>query len=323
MSVVKPRVKERTHPPSNLEEDMSDTALSSVPLGEESIWDAPLGEVRPFLRWAGGKGWLLPLLKEQAPKNFETFYEPFLGSGAVLLSISTGIKRRASDLNAGLINAFEIVRDNPTALVARLQSFGYSQSEYLDARISFNALKKDADASAVEKAALFIYLNKTSFNGLYRENARGDFNVPWGKRTNAPVHLEDLILGASANLRGQDASSRVEFEVGDYLDPLRKAGPSDWVYLDPPYSPLSKTANFVGYTAGGFDAQQQTLLRDEAEAAVQRGALILLSNADTPEVRELYRGQNWRHKEVFVTRSVGALGNTRKKVSELLVKSYD
>jgi DNA adenine methylase len=316
-------VRESCYQPSNLEEDMSDSGFSTVPLGEESIWDALASEAKPFLRWAGGKGWLLPLLKEQAPRSFKAFFEPFLGSGAVLLSVSTGVKRKASDLNAELINAFEIVRDNPSSLIARLRSFGYSKSDYLEARICFNELKRDAGASPDEKAALFIYLNKTSFNGLYRENARGDFNVPWGKKTKAPVHLEELILRASKNLRGQDSTSRAEFEVGDYLGTLRKAGPGDWIYLDPPYSPLSKTANFVGYTAGGFGAEQQTLLRDEAEAAVERGALVLLSNADTVEVRELYSERKWHHKEISVSRSVGALRNTRKKVPELLVKSYD
>lgn len=308
---------------SNIGKKLSGVDHSSVPFGEASIWEAQSSEAKPFLRWAGGKGWLLPLLGAHAPREFETFYEPFLGSGAVLLSIPEDKKRRGSDLNVELINTFQIVRDNPKDLIRRLRLFGFSQSDYLDARAKFNTLKRSGGVSHVEKAALFIYLNKASFNGLYRENASGDFNVPWGKRESAPVNLEKLILGASTRLRGRDISSQTEFEVGDYIQTLRKAGPGDWVYLDPPYSPLSGTANFVGYTAGGFAAQQQEILRDEAEAAVARGALVLLSNADTPEVRNLYSGEKWRHQEVAVSRSVGAMSSTRKKVPELLVKSYD
>ena len=301
---------------------MTGLAHSNIPLGEESFWDVRGSQVKPFLRWAGGKGWLLPLLTEQAPKHFESFHEPFLGSGAVLLSIPTGKKRYGSDLNAELINAFVIVRDSPNELISRLRSFGFTQSDYLQARSKFNELKKDRSASNVEKAALFIYLNKASFNGLYRENANGEFNVPWGKRESAPINLEVLISRASESFQGQGDSDQTQFTVGDYLQTLRKVGAGDWVYLDPPYSPVSETANFVGYTSRGFDASQQEILRDEAEAAAARGASILLSNADTPEVRNLYAGSEWNITEVAVTRSVGATSATRKKMPELLVKSY-
>lgn len=302
---------------------MSGLAHSSVPLGDDSIWDLPSVEAKPFLRWAGGKGWLLPLLREHTPQDFDTFHEPFLGSGAVLLSMPDEIKRRGSDLNRELINTFQVVRDRPDELISRIRSFKFARSDYLDARASFNALKTHDSSPALEKAALFIYLNKTSFNGLYRENARGDFNVPWGKREFAPVNLERLIQAASLKLRGRDSSSRTEFEVGDYRQTLRNAGTGDWVYLDPPYSPASKTANFVGYTAGGFHAEQQKTLRDEAEAASARGVFILLSNADTPEVRELYSDDRWRLQEVSVARSVAAMSSSRKKAPEVLVKSYE
>lgn len=301
---------------------MTSTAHHSVPLGEDSFWDAADGEVKPFLRWAGGKSWLLPLLKAHAPQNFECFYEPFLGGGAVLLSIPSEKKKIASDLNAELINAFLMVRDEPEDLISRLRLYGFSHTDYLDARTSFNNLKRDPDSSTLERAALFIYLNKTSFNGLYRENTVGDFNVPWGKREIAPANLENLIRTASKKLRGSGSSSPTEFYVGDYKKILRMAGPGDWVYLDPPYSPVSDTANFVGYTADGFDSCQQEILRDEADAARERGVQVLLSNADTAEVRKLYAKQHWRLHKFNVSRSVGALSSTRKKVPELLIKSY-
>lgn len=306
---------------ATMEENMSDSMVSNV-LGEESFWDVPLGQAKPFLRWAGGKGWLASLLREEAPESFNTFIEPFLGSGVVLFSVGPAVKRKGSDLNSELINTFETVRDRCEALVTRLQMFSYSESAFLDARSIFNTLKKDPLASKTERAALFIYLNKCSFNGLYRENADGNFNVPWGQRKAAPVNLESLLRRASANLRGNGPKNRSEFSVGDYLDTLRDAGSGDWVYLDPPYSPASKTANFVGYTATGFDANQQTLLRDEAESAVERGALVTLSNADTSEVRELYGRETWRLREVNVRRSVGAQSATRKKAPEVLITSY-
>lgn len=305
---------------------MLNSALTGTPpLESVPLWGGHAGEAKPFLRWAGGKTWLLPLLEEHRPKEFGTFYEPFLGSGAVLLSIQASAKREASDLNPELINSFVMVRDQVSSLVAILKTYEYGEVQYLEARDRYNQLKRTKDASEVERAALFIYLNKSAFNGLYRENSKGEFNVPWGKRLMPPGNLEGLLQRASRNLRGDEVGEvgRAEFSVGGYESALRKASRGDWVYLDPPYVPLSKTSSFVGYTSDGFAASDQVALRDEAEAAVSRGAQILISNADTAEARSLYQGGPWRLVEVSVSRSVGAKKNTRKKVGELLVKSYE
>lgn len=281
---------------------------------------------QPFLRWAGGKRWLLPHLRFHSPANYLRYLEPFLGSGAVLLSIPTGKYREASDINAELVNCFTVVRDEPSKLWSELLNFRYGLEDYLAARERFNVLKAQKDGARIERAALFIYLNKTSFNGIYRENLAGGFNVPWGKITRPPLNLEDNLRAASTHLRGgsgQSKGSPAKLREGGYQSLLGEASSEDWVYLDPPYVPLSKTSAFVSYTSNGFGPDHQLELRELAEQASMRGAKLLVSNSDTPEVRALYSGPPWKFVEVSAGRSIGASGVTRKKVGELLIKNYD
>lgn len=281
---------------------------------------------QPFLRWAGGKRWLLPHLRFHSPASYSRYLEPFLGSGAVLLSIPPSKYREASDLNPELVNSFTVVRDESSKLWSALLKFRYELDDYLAARQRFNALKAQDNGPSVEKAALFIYLNKTSFNGIYRENMAGEFNVPWGKISRPPLNLEESLLAASTQLSGGPEPTKgppATLHVGGYQMLLGQASAEDWVYLDPPYVPLSKTSAFVSYTANGFGPEHQLELRDLAEQASVRGAKVLLSNSDTPEVRALYSGSPWKLIEVSAGRSIGASGNTRKKVGELLIKNYD
>jgi DNA adenine methylase len=281
-------------------------------------------EPKPFLRWAGGKRWLVPHLHLYAPKDYDRYIEPFVGSGAVLFSIPRGKQRLASDANVELINVYETVRDNPLNLIGEIVQHGVELDDYLAARHRFNELKSDPDVSHVERAALFIYLNKTSFNGLYRENSSGQFNVPWGKLARPLGNIGPQIIAASDQLNG-DASqnrTRVEFKSGDYRFTLSGAGEGDWVYLDPPYFPASKTSGFVGYTPGGFRYEDQVELSELVVAATHRGARVLLSNSDTPQVRDLYSHDLFTIKPVDVSRSVGASAHTRVKVGEVLVSNY-
>ena len=280
---------------------------------------------KPFLRWAGGKRWLVPHLRLHAPEKYSRYIEPFVGSGAVLLSVPVSKTRIASDVNVELINTFEIVRDRPHELLETLKSFGSEFVDYLSARSRFNLLKSEVANANVERAAHFVYLNKTSFNGLYRENASGEFNVPWGKLKQPLRNIEQQILEASIQLNGTsgERSTKVEFIAGDYIELVAKAEYDDWVYLDPPYSPLSKTANFVAYTSGGFGIQDQVQLRDSMISATQRGVKILMSNSDTPVIRDLYSSEMFKIQRVDVTRSVGAQGRTRVKAAEVLVSNYE
>lgn len=279
---------------------------------------------KPFLRWAGGKRWLVPQLHLYAPKDYNRYIEPFVGSGAVLFSIPLGKQRIASDANVELINAYEKVRDNPRELIEAISQHGVELEDYLAARNRFNELKSNPDVSHIERAALFIYLNKTSFNGLYRENSSGEFNVPWGKLSRPLGNIGSQIIAASGQLRG-DASlnrNRVEFTSGDYRFTLSGAGEGDWVYLDPPYFPTSTTSNFVAYTPGGFRYEDQVELSKLIVAATHRGARVLLSNSDLPQVRNLYSLDLFTIKPVEVSRSVGASAHTRVKVGEVLVSNY-
>ena len=281
-------------------------------------------ESKPFLRWVGGKRWLVPHLHMHAPEDYKRYIEPFVGSGAVLFSIPLNKQRLASDANVELINVYEAVRDRPAELAEAITQHGVELEDYLAARTKFNELKLDPNSAFIERAALFIYLNKTSFNGMYRENSSGEFNVPWGKLRRPLGNVRAQIHESSRQLSEDPASdvNRVEFVAGDYRLPLSTAGEGDWVYLDPPYLPASKTSNFVAYTSGGFSYDDQVELRDLVVAATNRGARILLSNSDVPQIRDLYSDELFTIKKIEVSRSVGASAQTRVKVGELLVSNY-
>lgn len=281
--------------------------------------------VPPFLRWAGNKRWLARDLATYAPSKFSRYVEPFLGSGAVLLAVSPAVTRLGSDVNAELVNCFLAVRDAPEQLLNLFGSFQFAEADYLAARERFNFLKQEPDIFNLEKAALFLYLNRTSFNSIYRENSAGQFNVPWNKKTHPPSGLESQVRKASVRLRGGTEPNAVKASLvrANYRELLDDAGSGDWVFLDPPYVPSSSTSHFVGYSQNGFSIQEQVNLRDAALQASNRGALILLSNSFTETVIELFSGKPWRIEEVDVRRSVGAQSATRKRVTELLVRNYD
>lgn len=251
--------------------------------------------------------------------------EPFLGSGAVLLAVSPSIPRLGSDLNRDLINCFLAVRDAPEELLTLLSSFEFDEATYMAARERFNLLKNRAELFSLEKAALFVYLNRASFNSIYRENSSGKFNVPWNRKTDPPQGLDSQIRDAAARLRGENDPAYVEAALvhTSYEDILEDAGPGDWVFLDPPYVPISSTSHFVSYTQTGFSIEEQVKLRDAAQQASNKGAQVLLSNSSTEAVKELYSGKPWRCEEIEVRRSVGAQSASRKRVKELLVRNYD
>jgi DNA adenine methylase len=264
------------------------------------------------LKWAGGKGQLLPELLKRLPDHFEAYHEPFVGGGALFFELATQgrtTKAYLSDINAALIDVYLGLRDCLDEVITHLQQHRHDHDYYYEIR----ALDPAA-LSLPERAARIIYLNKTCYNGLYRENRAGQFNVPFGRYVNPTICDEPNLRAASAILQGVDIARRRFNSVLDYA----KTG--DFVYFDPPYVPLSPTANFTSYDRAGFGPDDQRQLRDVFVELARRGVGAMLSNSDTPLVRELYAGLHI--EQVMAARAVNSKANYRGKVAEVLVLNY-
>lgn len=266
------------------------------------------------MKWARGKARLANALLARAPVQFETYHEPFLGGGAIFFRLYREKRiRRAvlSDVNAELIATYRAIRDAVEEVIAILTTNPYSKDFYYALRA------KDPWAlSPPERAACMIYLNKTGYNGLYRVNRKGQFNVPFG-RYKAPKYLDpDNLRAVSAALQ------RVEILCASFEETVARACPGDWVYFDPPYVPLSKTADFTAYQAGGFGLEDQERLRDVCLALTENKVAVMLSNSDTPIVRELYRDERFVIEEVLANRAINANGARRGKITELVITNY-
>lgn len=269
---------------------------------------------RPFLKWAGGKTQLADALLERMPPVFNVYHEPFLGGGALFFRLyREGRIRRAvlSDLNAELIDTYIAIRDYPLEVIRLLSEFPYDKQFYYAIR------EKDPwQLSLPERAARMIYLNKTGYNGLYRVNRQGKFNVPFG-RYKSPKYLDrENLLAVSRALQDVDILC-TPFETV-----LERAAPGDFVYFDPPYVPLSKTANFTSYLADGFGPSDQERLRNVCVELSKKGVYVMLSNSDTQTIRSLYGLPYFVIDEVLANRAINSNGAKRGKITELVITNY-
>ena len=292
----------------------------------------PKARVRPFLKWAGGKRQLLPQLRRHYPPRFDRYIEPFLGSGAVFFDLfDRGALRGRSawltDVNPDLIGCYVALRDQTEKVIAALAALerehrASGEACYYEVRNErFNPLRSQGLAShSPELAAMLIYLNRTGFNGLFRLNRRGEFNVPAGRYDNPTIcDAAHLRLVAAALQAPGTRLEHVSFErvLGD-------AGPGDFVYCDPPYAPLTRTANFANYTAGGFTAADQTRLQQAVIDAAKRGARVALSNSSAGEIEAVYssvaaRAAGLVARRVAARRAINSRADARGPVSELIV----
>jgi len=269
-------------------------------------------EPLPFLKWAGGKGQLLEQMDPYFPENFETYFEPFLGGGAVFFHLRPD-RAILSDLNPELIHAFLVVRDDPEGLMAALDKhFPHRKSPDYYYRIR---RQNPSGLSATERAARTIFLNKTCYNGLYRVNAKGEFNVPFGRYKNPSLYDRDNILACSRALQGKIIT------VGDYRDICKYAREGDFVYLDPPYQPLSTTANFTSYTKDAFGEADQKGLASVFRELDDRGCKVMLSNSATDFVKSLYQG--YRIETLKATRAINSKPSGRGAIDEFLIMNYE
>jgi len=273
----------------------------------------------PFVKWAGGKSQLIPQIIRLMPSRFARYFEPFLGGGAVFFHTAS-YNRNAflSDINLDLINAYKIIRNNVEELITALK---YHQDEYTKSPKSYYYRLRDKTKglNKIENAARFITLNKTCYNGLYRVNKKGLFNVPIGRYKNPlicdPVNLRkmSIVLSQSASYLG----------VIDYKKILvEKADKDDFVYLDPPFHPISNTANFTSYTNSGFSFEDQKELATIFKELTRRGCKLLLSNSNTEEIRRLYSDFSHLTELALVNRSINAVGSKRVGHVELLIRNY-
>ena len=287
--------------------------------------------VKPFLKWAGGKGQLLGIINENLPASFETYIEPFVGSGAVvfdLLSNKTDLKKAIiNDINADLVNTYTSIRDNCERLVQELfdlQEHYLAENEdgrkamFYDIRDKYN----QREAEDVTLACYFIFLNRTCFNGLYRVNASNQFNVPHGKYKNPKICDKKNLFAVS------EALQRVEIHNDDYETLRDGISEGCFVYLDPPYKPISETSAFNSYSAVKFDDDEQVRLKEFCDAVNDQGGYFMLSNSDPAAIDpnnrffdDLYAA--YRIQRVGAKRAINANGGSRSEVSELLITNYE
>lgn len=274
---------------------------------------------KPFLKWAGGKTQLLPQLLASAPPRIQTYYEPFLGGGALFFALQReGRFDRAvlSDLNDDLINAFVQVRDAVDDVVAVLRAHAANYGTGARRRTEyFYAVRQEPQLGfPVERAARMIFLNKTCFNGLYRVNSRGEFNVPHGSHAKPTICDEDGLRTASLALQG------VEIRMSDFGCAIQDAKTRDFVYFDPPYVPVSDTSSFTAYTAESFGLDEQRRLADVAAELVSRDVSVLLSNSNHPDVQSLYQKRGMSARAVAAGRAINSVGTARGRVGEYLIR---
>lgn len=276
---------------------------------------------RPFLKWAGGKGKLAPRVLAVAPHTFARYHEPFVGAGAVFFAFQEAGRLPAgavlSDANGQLIECFRALRDVPEAVIEALRPLAEAYAASEEARAAFYYKQRATiPTDPAARVARFIFLNKTCYNGLYRVNSRGEFNVPHGRYAQPRILDPEVIWSCSKALRG------VDLHVRDFETACEAAAAGDFVYLDPPYQPLTRTSRFTSYTKSEFGPREQQRLRDTFDDLTRRGVYALLSNSEHPAIRELYDGRGYHFEQVTMSRAINSRGSARAPIPELLISNF-
>jgi len=272
--------------------------------------------VAPVLKWAGGKRQLLSEITKHIPEKFSTYYEPFLGGGAVLFDLQPN-RAVVNDINEELINMYLVIRDNVDELIESLKQHRNEEEYYYMIRELDRDKKKYNQLSNIEKASRIIFLNKTCYNGLFRVNSQGQFNVPFGRYKNPDI-VNEATLKAVNNYLNR---AKITFKCTDFEKAVKGIRKGDFVYFDPPYDPVSDTSSFTGYDVNGFDHEEQIRLKKLCDKLDKQGVKFLLSNSATDFILDLYKDYNITI--VKARRPINSKGNKRGEVDEVLVKNYE
>jgi DNA adenine methylase len=270
----------------------------------------PAPSASPVVKWVGGKTKLLPALTARMPDHFERYYEPFAGGAALFFRVAPE-RAVLADSNPDLIGLYTCLTRDVAGVIRKLEHHrtAHSEDHYYTTRTRWN--DRERSWTTADRAATFIYLNKTCFNGLWRVNRSGAFNVPIGRYTDPPICVPDALQAASALL------GRATLRCADYRAAIGDARRGDFLYFDPPYDPVTPTANFTSYTAGSFGAEDQRALADAARGLVGRGCRVMLSNSDTPFIRSLYKG--FGIERVKCARAINSNAAKRGDVDEVIM----
>lgn len=272
--------------------------------------------VAPVVKWVGGKRQLIDDLTPLFPKKITAYCEPFVGGGAVLFSLQPKIAY-VNDINAELINIYEVIRDDVDALIAALNEHKNEEKYFYSIRDWDRDSETYLQRSKVQRAARIIYLNKTCYNGLFRVNNAGEFNSPYG-------HYKKPNIVSAPTLRAVSnyfQSTQLTFTNTDYAEVLSNVSKGTFVYLDPPYDPVSDTANFTGYTRGGFDRTEQVRLRECCDELTRRKIKFMLSNSATEFIREQYA--DYDITPVRAKRAINSNASKRGHVDEVVIRNYE
>ena len=263
----------------------------------------------PIVKWAGGKSRLLSQYQPYLPTRFKRYFEPFAGGAAMFFWLKrhpSNLTASLSDSNQDLVNCYEVVQDSPQPLLDLLRQMSERHnSDY------YYQVRAEQPADEIGRAARLIYLNKTCYNGLYRVNSSGRFNVPMGRYKNPSIVQEEKIWAAHAALQG------VTLNTSPFDEAVVAARKGDFVYFDPPYQPLNPTSSFTSYTKDSFGEQQQCLLAQVFKRLVKRGCQVMLSNSDSEFVQDLYR--DFERIEVQAPRFINSKSDKRSAIKELLI----
>jgi DNA adenine methylase len=270
--------------------------------------------VVPFVKWAGGKRQLLPEIINLMPDKYSTYYEPFVGGGAVIFALQPA-KAVINDANTELVNVYTVIKNSLEELLDDLKTHK-NEAEYFYKIRSLDKEPEYANISRIQRASRIIYLNKTCFNGLYRVNKSGKFNTPFGRYINPNFVNEVTLRAVSLYLNNND----INITNLDYIDSLNTIDSNAFVYLDPPYHPLSSSSSFTGYTMGQFDLHDQIQLRDICNKLHARGIRFLLSNSATQFIEDLYA--DYHISYVKASRAINSIGAKRGQINEVLIRNY-
>ena len=272
--------------------------------------------VAPVLKWVGGKRQLIENFLELIPKNINLYCEPFLGGGALFFELQPKVAY-VNDINENLILVYKIIRDDVENLIEELSKFKNESDFFYSVRDWDRNPEKYNSLSDVERAARIIFLNKTCYNGLYRVNNAGEFNSPFGSYKNPNIINAPVLRAVSKYLN----SAQIFLTSVDYAEILTKIPKKTFVYLDPPYDPISTTSNFIGYSKGGFNRDEQIRLKECCDALTEKKIKFMLSNSKTDFILDLYSSYNIT--TLKAKRFINSVGSGRGNVEEVVVRNYE